>query len=200
MLFINSPSPYSGMIDPASLETMFQMNLIQPRRFAACPPMTVDPLRQYTATLRTAYGDVVIQLYADKAPLTVSNFVFLAEHGWYENTPFRRVLAGYLVQAGDPTGTGLGNPGYFIPDEIHPALSFERAGMVAMSNAGPNTNGSQFFITLAPIPQWTGIYPIFGEVLRGLDVLARLSPRDPQPGDPLPPPADLLLDIIVENR
>jgi cyclophilin family peptidyl-prolyl cis-trans isomerase len=188
------------MIDPASLETMFQMSLLQPRRFTACPPLTVDPLRQYTATLQTEYGEVVIQLYADKVPMTVSNFIFLAENGWYENITFQRVLAGSLVQTGDPTGTGLGNPGYFIPDEINPALSFDRPGMVAMANAGPNTNGSQFFITLAPAPQWNGIYTIFGEVLSGLDVLAGLTPRDPQQGGPSLPPGDLLLDVIISEQ
>jgi cyclophilin family peptidyl-prolyl cis-trans isomerase/protein-disulfide isomerase len=200
MLFINSTSPYSGLIDLASLETMFQFGLLQPRRFMACPPMTVDPLRQYTAALQTEYGDVVLQLYADKVPMTVSNFIFLAENGWYENITFQRVLAGFLVQSGDPTGTGLGNPGYFIPDEINPALSFDRPGMVAMANAGPNTNGSQFFITLAPAPQLDGSYTIFGEVLRGLDVLARLAPRDPQPGGPSLPPGDLLLNVIIDER
>ena len=200
ILFVDSTSPYSGLIDAASLETMFQMSVLQPRRFSACPPLTVDPLRQYTATLQTELGEVVIQLYADKVPMTVSNFVFLAQNGWYENVPFQRVLAGSLVQTGDPSGTGLGNPGYFIPDEIHPALSFDRPGMVAMANAGPNANGSQFFITLAAAPQWNGRYTIFGEVLRGLDVLARLTPRDPQPGGPLLPPGELLLHVIIEER
>ncbi|OIO90274.1 MAG: peptidylprolyl isomerase [Anaerolineae bacterium CG2_30_58_95] len=169
------------------------------RQFSACPPMTIDPLKQYLATLHTARGEVVIQLYADKAPFTVNNFVFLARQGWYDDITFHRVLLGFMAQSGDPSGTGMGNPGYLFGDEIDPSLRFDRPGVVGMANAGPDTNGSQFFITFGPVPQLDDGYTIFGQVLQGMDVLARLSARDPQAGIPLPP-GDSLISVTIEER
>ncbi|MBN2385537.1 MAG: peptidylprolyl isomerase [Anaerolineales bacterium] len=200
LLFINSTAPYTGLIDYASLEAMVGLSLLQPRRLSACPPMSVDPLRQYLARLQTTRGEVVIQLFVDKVPTTVANFVFLARSGWYNDVPFHRVLPGLLVQTGDPSGSGMGNPGYFIPDEISPLLRFDRPGQVAMVNAGPGTGGSQFFITLAPAPQLDSLYPIFGEVLAGLDLLAGMNARDPQPGGPYQPPEDAILSVTIEER
>src|SRR5262245_29888251 len=111
----------------------------------APPSMAIDPSKFYVATLKTAKGDVVIELLADKSPVTVNNFVFLARQGFYDKTTFHRVMAGQFAQGGDPSGTGTGGPGYTVPDEFSPALRFEEPGLLAMANAGPDTNGSQFF-------------------------------------------------------
>ncbi len=200
MLFLNSPTPYAGLVDPASLDALVELNLLQPHRFSACPPMLIDPQRPYTAVLETERGQVTLLLHTDRAPFAVSNFIFLARSGWYDGIPFYRVLPGALVMSGDPSGTGMGNPGYFLYDEITTDMRFDRAGLVAMANNGPNTSGSQFFITLAPAPAMNGLYTIFGEVVSGLDVLARLTPRDPQPAGPWLPPGDLLLHVTIEEH
>ncbi|MCS7039854.1 MAG: peptidylprolyl isomerase, partial [Caldilineales bacterium] len=133
--------------------------------------MVIEPGKIYQAVLKTAKGDIVIELYADKAPRTVNNFVFLAREGFYDNTTFHRVIDGFMAQGGDPTGTGSGGPGYTFPDEIVPDLVFDRRGLLAMANAGPNTNGSQFFITFGPTPWLNGAHTIFGEVIQGDEVL-----------------------------
>lgn len=199
LLFFNSLSPYTGLVDTASLEALVELERLQLRQFSACPPVLVDPLQTYRAILETERGEVVLLLHADRAPFAVSNFIFLARHGWYDGNPFYRVLPGSLVMTGDPSGTGLGHPGYFLYDEISADMRFDRAGLVAMANSGPNTSGSQFFITLAPLPQWNGLFTIFGEVLSGLDVLARLTRRDPQPAGPWLPPGDTLLRVRIET-
>jgi cyclophilin family peptidyl-prolyl cis-trans isomerase len=141
--------------------------------------MTINPERVYLATLRTAKGDIKIELFADRAPITVNNFVFLAESGFYDNTTFHRVITGFMAQGGDPTGTGAGGPGYAFEDEIVHGLVFDQAGLLAMANSGPDTNGSQFFITYAPTPWLNGFHTIFGKVIEGLDVVDALTPRDP---------------------
>jgi cyclophilin family peptidyl-prolyl cis-trans isomerase/protein-disulfide isomerase len=171
---------------------------LEPIRARACPPQTIGPSQQVTARVTTSRGDFTMKLYADKAPLAVNSFVFLARRGWFDNVPFHRVIAGFLAQTGDPSGTGLGNPGYEFNSEISPDLKFDRAGLVGMANAGPNTNGSQFFITFAPATQLNGEYPIFGEVTSGLDVLQTLTQRDPQFGDTNVPAADKILKISIE--
>jgi cyclophilin family peptidyl-prolyl cis-trans isomerase len=200
MMFFNSLTPYTGLVDVASLDALVELHLLQSRRFSACPPVVVDPLRQYIAILQTERGEVTILLHADRAPFAVSNFIFLARSGWYDGISFYRVLPGEWVLSGDPSGTGLGNPGYFLYDEITTDMRFDRPGLVAMANNGPNTSSSQFFITLAPAPQLNGMYTIFGEVLSGLEVLSALTPRDPQPAGPWLPPGDLLLHVIIEER
>lgn len=117
----------------------------------------------------------MIQLFPDKAPLAVNSFLFLARQGWYDGVTFHRVLIGFAAQAGDPSGTGKGNPGYFFfNDEIND-LKFDKPGMVGVANSGPNTNGSQFFITFAPEPHLDGGYTIFGQVISGLDVAEQLT-------------------------
>jgi peptidyl-prolyl cis-trans isomerase B (cyclophilin B) len=155
--------------------------------YSAPPDMQIDPEKSYTATLKTEKGDLVVQLYADKAPKTVNNFVFLAREGFYGNTTFHRVIADFMAQAGDPTGSGRGGPGYRFADEFHPSLKHDSPGVLSMANAGPGTNGSQFFITFAPTPWLDGKHTVFGKVIEGLDVLKKLSVRDPQtartPGD-----------------
>jgi cyclophilin family peptidyl-prolyl cis-trans isomerase len=142
--------------------------------------MTIDTGKRYFATFKMAKGgEFIVELFADKAPVTVNNFVFLAQQGYYNGTTFHRVLDGFMAQGGDPTGTGMGGPGYQFEDEFSPDLTFDRPGLLAMANAGPNTNGSQFFITYAPTPHLNNLHTIFGEVVEGIDVVNGLTRRDP---------------------
>ena len=144
------------------------------------PAMQIDPAKSYEAVFTTEIGEFRVRLFPEQAPVTVNNFVFLATQGYYDNTTFHRVLPGFMAQAGDPTGTGGGGPGYAFEDEIDPDLQFDRPGLLAMANRGPNTNGGQFFITYAPTPHLNGLHTIFGEVMEGADVLGSLRSRDPQ--------------------
>ncbi|MBN2548956.1 MAG: peptidylprolyl isomerase [Anaerolineales bacterium] len=141
--------------------------------------MAIDPQKTYTAVLHTDKGDISIQLYSNKVPNTVNNFVFLARQGFYDSTIFHRVIADFMAQAGDPTGTGRGGPGYSFADEFHPQLRHDKPGVLSMANAGPNTNGSQFFITHVPTPWLDNKHSVFGQVVKGLDVLLSIPPRDP---------------------
>ena len=147
--------------------------------FSEAPEMTIDPSKYYYATIKTEKGDIKVQLFADRAPATVNNFVFLANQGFYDDTTFHRVIDGFMAQAGDPTGTGAGGPGYQFADEFAPGVSFDRPGLLAMANAGPGTNGSQFFITFAPTDWLNGRHTIFGEVIEGSEILGDLTRRDP---------------------
>jgi peptidylprolyl isomerase/peptidyl-prolyl cis-trans isomerase B (cyclophilin B) len=146
--------------------------------FSAPPEMTIDTGKSYQATIKTEVGDIVVNLFADQAPKTVNSFVFLARQGFYDNVTFHRVLDGFMAQGGDPTGTGTGGPGYQFENENQDA-TFDKAGQLAMANAGPNTNGSQFFITFGPTQLSGADYTIFGEVVQGLDVLDQIKRRDP---------------------
>jgi cyclophilin family peptidyl-prolyl cis-trans isomerase len=150
-------------------------------RYSAYPAMTIDVNKKYFATVKMANGsEFVIQLFPDKAPKTVNNFVFLARDGYYDGTTFHRVLEGFMAQGGDPTGTGSGGPGYQFEYEAND-LTFDKPGVVAMANTGPATptNGSQFFITFVPTPQLNGGYTIFGQVTEGMDVVNSITRRDP---------------------
>ncbi len=150
------------------------------KQYDAPPPMTIDPSKQYFATFKMARGgEFVVQLYPDKAPITVNSFVFLAREGYFNGVTFHRVLEGFMAQGGDPTGTGMGGPGYQFPNEDSD-LTFDKAGVVAMANAGRDTNGSQFFITFGPAPQLNGGYTIFGQVIEGMEVVNNITRRDPQ--------------------
>lgn len=148
-------------------------------RYEAPPAMSIDPERRYQSIVHTERGDITIELRPGVAPTTVNNFVFLAREGYYDDTTFHRVVPGFLAQAGDPTGNGRGNPGYRFPDEIS-ETPFVR-GTVGMANAGPNTNGSQFYLMLADSPQLTGRYTAFGQVTGGMELVEALTPRDPSP-------------------
>lgn len=150
--------------------------------------MQIDPKKTYTAILHTDKGDITVDLFAAQAPATVNNFVFLARDGFYNNTTFHRVIGGFMAQAGDPTGTGTGGPGYRFNDEASAlALPHDGEGILSMANAGRNTNGSQFFITYGPTPHLNGKHAVFGKVSKGLDILHSIRERDPQrdrqPGD-----------------
>jgi cyclophilin family peptidyl-prolyl cis-trans isomerase len=155
----------------------------QSKQWSTPPEMQLDPKKSYSAVLHTAKGDITLHLYADKVPNTVSNFVFLAREGFYDGTYFHRVIADFMVQGGDPTGTGAGGPGYRFKDEFDPTLKHNGPGILSMANAGPNTNGSQFFITHVPTPWLDGKHTVFGQVTAGLDVLFSIPPRDPQRRD-----------------
>lgn len=151
-----------------------------PQQYDAAPPMSIDTGKEYIATFRMENGgEFKVRLFADRTPITVNNFVFLAREGFYDGTTFHRVLDGFMAQGGDPQGTGLGGPGYQFEDEIQPDLTFDRAGLLAMANSGPNTNGSQFFITFAPTPHLNGAHTIFGEVIEGMDIVEALTRRNP---------------------
>ena len=190
---------YQGPRDYTSLNDIAQLIILGKRQFTTCPPFNVKTNKQYLATLHTEKGAVVIELLADKAPYTVNSFIFLAQNGWYDNITFHRVIPKLFAQTGDPSGTGRGNPGYYLITEILPSLTFESPGMVAMVNSGPDTSGGQFFITYAPAVQFDGKFTIFGRVLTGMDVLESLAPRDAQPGANTPP-GDKLLEVTIEEK
>ncbi len=142
------------------------------KQWNSAPDMVIDPAKRYTATMSTSMGDLVIALDAVQAPKTVNNFVFLAREGYYDGVIFHRIIQGFMCQGGDPTGTGRGGPGYKFGDELPRPGQYE-VGSVAMANAGPNTNGSQFFIVSGPSgvglpPQ----YSLFGKVVKGLEIVA----------------------------
>ena len=147
----------------------------RPRQYEAPPAMTIDADASYTATIRTNLGNIEVKLFAAETPITVNNFVFLANQGFYDGVLFHRVIPGFMIQGGDPTGTGAGGPGYRFKDEFVSSLVFDRQGLLAMANAGPGTNGSQFFITVAPTPNLTGKHTIFGEVIAGQEVAVAAS-------------------------
>jgi len=209
--------PYEGPVDHWSLAALIRLEKLKQRQFQSPPPDLINPFGQYTATLQTVKGEVVIELLAEKAPLTVNNFVFLAQANWFDGITFYAVRpkpdlrcwdylgpnadAIPIVQTGDPSETGLGGPGYLIPDEINPDLNFDAAGWVGMVNNGPNANGSQFFITLAAMPELNGRHTLFGKVVNseGLGVLSRLTPRDPC-ADPEAPSGDLITSVHIEEK
>ncbi len=143
------------------------------------PAMQIDPKKQYKARMETDKGTMVIELFADKTPMTVNNFVFLAREGYYDGVIFHRVIGNFMVQGGDPTGTGRGGPGYKFGDEFDSSLKHDKQGILSMANAGPGTNGSQFFITHGPTPHLNGKHTVFGQIMEGLDVLMSIPERDP---------------------
>lgn len=192
-------TPYQGPTDYGSLKAIVELFKLEDRQYTSCPPMVIDPLKQYIATIETEKGNIVVELFPDIAPIAVNNFVFLAREGWYDGVTFHRVIPDFVAQAGDPTGTGLGGPGYTFINEVDESLNFDRPGLLAMANAGPDTNGSQFFITYAPAEHLNGGYTIFGEVLEGMDVLQNLTPRDPSQSNNLPP-GDKIITIKIEEK
>ena len=144
--------------------------------YSESPPMTIDTSKQYTATIETEKGIMVIELFANDVPLTVNNFVFLAREGFYDNTTFHRVIPDFMAQGGDPTGTGTGGPGYKFADEF--TKHTHVAGALSMANSGPNTNGSQFFITYSPQPHLDRKHSVFGQLIEGMDVLEKIKQGD----------------------
>ena len=184
-------SRQSAQVVPTAIEP-------QIKQYAAAPPMTIDTSKQYLATVKMEKGgEFVIELFADKAPVTVNSFIFLAREGYFDGVTFHRVLEGFMAQAGDPTGTGRGGPGYQFENEDSD-LVFDKAGLVAMANAGRDTNGSQFFITFAPAPQLNGDYTIFGQVISGMDVVNGITRRDPQQNPDFT--GDMITSITISEK
>jgi cyclophilin family peptidyl-prolyl cis-trans isomerase len=169
----------------------------KPMEWSKPPEFTISLKKTYSARLHTEKGDIVIKLHADKVPKTVNNFVFLAKQGFYDGTIFHRVIADFMTQGGDPTGTGMGGPGYRFTDEFERTLRHDRPGILSMANAGPNTNGSQFFITHVPTPWLDNKHSVFGQVTEGMDVLLSIPPRDPQRSQS---PSVKLLSVTIEEK
>lgn len=149
-----------------------------PQQWNQPPAMEIDPKKSYKATMGTNKGDIVLELYPEHAPITVNNFVFLARQGFYNNVAFHRVISDFVIQGGDPTGTGRGGPGYRFADETQGNPLIHETGMISMANAGPNTNGSQFFITHSPQPHLDGKHTVFGKVVEGQDVVDAIRQGD----------------------
>lgn len=191
--------PNNVPMDYANLSAVIKLTELEKKQFTYCPPMAIDMIKQYTATVKTTKGDIVIELYADKAPLAVNSFIFLARNGWFNGVTFHRVIPGFVAQAGDPSGTGYGGPGYAFKNEIAPGLKFDREGVVGMASAGPDSNGSQFFITLGPAPNLDGSYTIFGQVISGMDVVKSLTPRDTSKTTDLPP-GDVITSVTITEK
>jgi cyclophilin family peptidyl-prolyl cis-trans isomerase/thiol-disulfide isomerase/thioredoxin len=191
--------PNNVPMDYANLSAVIKLTELEKKQFTYCPPMAIDMIKQYTATVKTTKGDIVIELYADKAPLAVNSFIFLARNGWFNGVTFHRVIPGFVAQAGDPSGTGYGGPGYAFKNEIAPGLKFDREGVVGMASAGPDSNGSQFFITLGPAPNLDGSYTIFGQVISGMDVVKSLTPRDTSKTTDLPP-GDVITSVTIIEK
>ncbi len=197
--FINGTPQKPYLLDYASLDSTIGLTALGIKEFKACPPFKIDGSKDYTAIIHLDKGDILIQLFPDKAPFAVNSFIFLARNGWFNGTTFHRVIPGFLAQTGDPSGTGRGGPGYFFKNEVKTDLVFDRPGIVGMANSGPDTNGSQFFITYAPQPKLDGVYTIFGQVLKGMDVVESLAPRDPAQSSNLPP-GDKILSVTIEEK
>lgn len=151
-------------------------------KYDAPPPMSIDPDNAFRAVFKTERGEFIVELFAKEAPITVNNFVFLARDGYYDGTTFHRVIPGFMAQGGDPTGTGTGGPGYRFEDEFNPTLRHDGPGVLSMANAGPGTNGSQFFITFGPTPHLDDRHAVFGRVVEGVDIALAIPPRDPNSG------------------
>ena len=169
MSVVNSTSPACDVFDsiPAA------------KSYDEAPKLLIDEAKQYYATIKLAKGgQIVLELYPAKAPITVNSFAFLSCKGFYDGVTFHRVLQGFMAQGGDPDGTGMGGPGYIFKNEDSD-LVFDKAGVLAMANAGRDTNGSQFFITFAPADFLNGGYTIFGQVVEGMGVLSSITLRDP---------------------
>jgi cyclophilin family peptidyl-prolyl cis-trans isomerase len=150
------------------------------KRYDSPPEMALKPGYDYHAVFVTGKGTVRVRLFAEEAPETVNNFVFLARDGFFDGTTFHRVIKDFMVQGGDPTGTGTGGPGYRISDEFHPELRHDKPGVLSMANAGPNTGGSQFFITHVATPWLDDRHAVFGEVVESMDTVNAVEERDPQ--------------------
>ena len=177
----------AGSTQPATGERM---------QYSAEPPTTIDQNKQYFATIKTEVGDIKLELYPKDAPRHVNSFVFLAREGFYDGVTFHRVIPGFVAQAGDPTGTGSGGPGYNIPDEVN-ARTFEDGTLGMAKTAAPNSAGSQWFITYAPQPNLNGSYTVFGQLIAGRDVLDKIAPRDPSAAAS---PGTKIITIEIEER
>jgi len=165
--------------------------------YSAYPEMVIDVSKDYEAVFVTEKGEMRFRLFTQQAPLTVNNLVFLATQGFYDGVSFHRVMQNFMAQGGDPSGIGSGGPGYNFKDETNPELRFDRAGLLAMANAGAGTNGSQFFMTFVPTPHLNGAHTIYGELISGAEVLTALSLRNPGALPAGAPPGDLITTVEI---
>jgi cyclophilin family peptidyl-prolyl cis-trans isomerase len=186
---------FNGPLSDFVLDGVIKMLTYDGIQYDAPPEMAIDPEQSYYANVETTKGTFCVELYAEQAPNTVNSFVFLANEGFYDGITFHRVLPDFVAQAGDPTGGGFGGPGYRFDDEIDADLIHDGPGILSMANAGPNTNGSQFFITYRAVPELDGKHAVFGRVEEGMEVVASLMPRDPAQ-DPYAP-ADEIIGITI---
>ena len=184
--------PWSGQRTLAAVSPLLRNNL-----YLSPPPNALDDGTQYEATIVTSDGSMTFELFADEAPLAVNNFVSLSRDGFYDGLTFHRVLEGFMAQGGDPTGVGTGSPGYRFEDEVDPNLIFDSRGILAMANSGPDTNGSQFFITFVPTPHLDGNYTIFGKLIDGDTVLSAIDLRDPANPDSR---GQKILEILIQEQ
>jgi cyclophilin family peptidyl-prolyl cis-trans isomerase/protein-disulfide isomerase len=198
------PVPGEGL--PRDFETWenfikeeISLKNLESNQYASAPEMNINTDARYLAHLEMESGQTfTIELLPKSAPLTVNSFVFLAREGYFDGVTFHRVLPGFVAQTGDPTGTGRGGPGYLLPNEIDPALSHDTKGVVAMANAGPDTNGSQWYITYGDVSQLDGSYTIFGRVTEGMEAVEGITPRDPSRSANLPP-GDKIARVTIEE-
>ena len=199
------PLPFGQSTDPTSPETPTPQPTATPqegqqmtKQYDSAPAMVIDTSKSYTATFAMdGGGEFKVKLFAQEAPRTVNNFVFLARDGYYDGVTFHRVIPGFMAQSGDPAGTGRGGPGYRFEDEFHPSLRHDKPGILSMANAGPNTNGSQFFITFIPTPHLDDAHAVFGEVIEGMDVVNSISTRDPSTASA---PGDVITSITITEE
>ncbi len=161
-------------------EILSEESIVSKLEWSSPPAMIIDPQKQYAVLIETELGNIVLRLFDNESPITVNNFVFLAQQGYYDGVAFHRVIHDFMVQGGDPTGTGSGGPGYMFEDEVDNGLKFDRPGLLAMANSGPNTNGSQFFITHVATPHLNGLHTIYGEVVEGMSTVFAIPERNPQ--------------------
>ena len=202
-LELYSPLPFGQSTDETSPETTQptptpQQGQQMPKQYDSAPAMTIDPSKSYTATFAMdGGGEFKVKLFAQNAPKTVNNFVFLARDGYYDGVTFHRVIPGFMAQSGDPTGTGSGGPGYRFEDEFHPDLRHSKPGILSMANAGPNTNGSQFFITFVPTPHLNDAHAVFGEVIEGMEAVNSITVRDPSTAST---PGDVITSITISEE
>jgi cyclophilin family peptidyl-prolyl cis-trans isomerase len=181
------------------IEAFVRLTLLTPDQYTELPPQVIDPEKDYVATIRTSKGDIVVELYDDQAPVNVNSFVFLAQEKWYDDQTFFHVEPGFVAQSGDPTGVGLGfpYPGFYCGDETTPELTFDEAGMLALFTSAPGRNSSQFFITYAAQPNFSGTYTIIGRIIEGMDVAESLAPAQLGAENPS---LDSIETILIEEK
>lgn len=182
-----------------NLEASVRIELMAGRQYENYPPMVISDETAYFAHILLSSGEIIIQLFPQETPLAVNNFIFLARDGWFNGNPLHYVVSEKLVASGDPSGTGIGDPGYHFAVEINETITFDEAGVVAFINAGPDTNGSQFFFTLSPLPEMNDKQTIFGRVTQGFELLQTLSARHPIE-DLLTPPEETIQSVTIEER
>jgi peptidylprolyl isomerase len=184
-----------------TLENVAPLPTAEVYSYSEAPPLTIDPAKQYTATIATPRGDVVVQLLPDIAPQSVNNFVFLARNNFYNGLTWHRVLEGFMAQGGDPAGDGTGGPGYSVPAEFSDQVSFDGPGLLAMArSADPDSAGSQFFITTGAAPWLDGQYTVFGRVISGQEFINSIPLRDPENPADLSTPGETILGITISEQ